>query len=87
MLKAILVMDMPSKCSECKFHYETRDEDDDFVDKCQILDKTIDGYTEKYSGCPLQELPKHKTDSLANTRYKTGWVWGYNACLDEILGE
>ena len=57
MEKAVLVIDMPTKCDECRFHYETYDENDYYVDKCELLDDmTIDGYTEKYDGCPLKSV-------------------------------
>lgn len=57
MEKAVLVMDMPTKCDECRFHYETYDDNDYYVDKCELLnDMTIDGYTGKYDGCPLKSM-------------------------------
>ena len=30
-MKAILVIEMPSKCRDCQFYYQTHDEDDDYV--------------------------------------------------------
>lgn len=57
MEKAVLVIDIPTKCDECRFHYETYDENDYYVDKCELLnDMTIDGYTKKYDGCPLKSV-------------------------------
>ena len=59
MEKAVLVIDIPTECDECRFHYETYDENDYYVDKCELLnDMTIDGYTKKYDGCPLKSVNK-----------------------------
>ena len=60
MSKAVLVIDMPSSCRTCPFYYETYDENDFLVSKCEVLgDKTIDGFTKKYDGCPLKEMPEN----------------------------
>lgn len=98
MSKAILVMDMPEECYVCPFYYETRDEDDDYVSKCEVLnDMTIDGFAKKYDGCPLKELPNKKRERCGMCRrdYRGNWetygekidsvAVGYNQCLDEIL--
>lgn len=84
MRKAVLVMDMPRKCSDCQFYYETYDEDDDYVSKCEVLnDITIDGFIDKYSGCPLKPMPEkaNHPDLCDGGRYDKG----YNACIDELL--
>ena len=89
MSKAILVMDMPASCDECMFHYNTYDENDDYVDKCEVLNnETIDGYTRKYDWCPLKEIPEKQTrDYPEYDRYIIGYDDGWDACLEEILGE
>lgn len=77
-------MDMPRKCSDCQFYYETYDEDDDYVSKCEVLnDITIDGFIDKYSGCPLKPMPEkaNHPDLCDGGRYDKG----YNACIDELL--
>lgn len=89
MSKAVLVMDMPRKCSDCQFYYETYDENDNYVSKCEVLnDITIDGFIDKYSGCPLKPMPEKKVLSgdVADIQ-KMGKELidiGYNACIDEI---
>lgn len=78
-------MDMPRKCSDCQFYYETYDEDDDYVSKCEVLnDITIDGFIDKYSGCPLKPMPEkaNHPDWCDGGRYDKG----YNACIDAISG-
>lgn len=88
-MKAILVIEMPSKCRDCQFYYQTHDEYDDYVSKCEVLnDMTIDGFIDKYSGCPLKELPNKITSWKGkSTNYQQGHRDGYNACIDEILGD
>lgn len=91
MAKAVLVMDMPEKCTDCvvsnygicRFSQEI------------ILEK-LDG---RPDWCPLRELPE-KRDCLAEAikndcydgtgydyAYLEGKSAGWSACLDEILKE
>lgn len=100
MSKSVLILDTPKMCDDCMFHYNTYDENDCFVDKCSALkddyyhDMTIDGYTKKYDGCPLKELPE-KEEVCGEFTYEDMWgadeKWafqhGWNACLKKILGE
>lgn len=86
MSKAVLVIDMPEACEYCKFHYTTYDEDDDYVDKCEVLnDKTIDGYARKYHLCPLKSLPEYDSPSINPTTENVYYAQGWNDCIDEIL--
>ena len=86
MSKSILIMDTPKRCDECKFHYNTYDENDCHVDKCMILnDETIDGYTEKYDECPLKEVPEKECGADLFDEFDTGWELGWNSCINEIL--
>ena len=105
MSKSVLILDTPNMCDNCMFHYNTYDENDCFVDKCMVLkddkynDMTIDGYTDRYFGCPLREVPEKKEkeyqlcrrDSMGNIEtYGVGVnkiAIGYNQCIDDILGE
>lgn len=85
MSKAILVMDMPSSCSKCKFMYEFYG-----VKKCHLLNILENGgkaiiptdtlTTGKKECCPLSELPGKKS-VYTNGHYTDG----YNACIDELL--
>ena len=102
-MKAILVIEMPSKCRDCQFYYQTHDESDDYVSKCEVLnDMTIDGFIDKYSGCPLKPMIEKKSDgetlkvaiendcydgTTEDKAYFAGYDKGYNACIDEILGD
>lgn len=75
MSKAVLVMDMPSSCSECNFQQ---------YGVCHAVRKSIVGtptdLKRKPDWCPLRELPKKKS-VYTNGHYSDG----YNACIDELL--
>ena len=86
MSKAILVMDMPKTCNECKLANED-------YDVCQATQKSI-SYNERGYGiqCPLKPLPEKKHNN-GGYRVIDGTEWfydsehddGWNDCLDEIL--
>lgn len=87
MSKAVLVMDMPSSCEECILkNYVGKD--CDVV--CEVKGMT-QSYEDAYKGkpiwCPLRELPEKKEDNSANTESFACFKLGYNACIDELLGE
>lgn len=92
MAKAILIMDMPEACYNCKFCRElynengaccelTIDPDDD------TLYQTIPEYRlDKPDWCPLWELPKYKrTIGAVDEGKKLLLNAGWNDCLDEIV--
>lgn len=90
MSKAVLVIDMPSSCSKCKFMYEFYG-----VKKCQLLNILENGgkaiiptdtlITGRKECCPLKPMPEsaNHPDWCDGGRYDKG----YNACIDELLGE
>lgn len=62
MAKAVLIMDMPESCGECKFLYEFQG-----IKKCHLMNVLNNGasrlsqntFTEKrHEKCPLRELPE-----------------------------
>ena len=86
-MKAILVMDMPSSCDMCDFV-----QIDNMVGNMTCMNPTSEVYGCDVSdyigcranGCPLREVPQKKQHTL----YSIGaWNSGYNACIDEILGD
>lgn len=88
MSKSVLILDTPDKCCNCMFHYNTYDENDCYVDKCSALnDETIDGYTDKYWGCPLREIPigidVYVPEEVDYLSYRRGWY----DCKREITGD
>ena len=91
MSKAVLVMDMPSSCSKCKFMYEFYG-----VKKCKLLNILENGgkaiipvdtlTTDRKECCPLCEFPEKITSWKGkSTNYQQGHRDGYNACIDELL--
>ena len=82
MSKAVLVMDMPKSCDEC-----------DFVDEqyhyCNIpwFGKDVSDYVAcRHENCPLKPMPE-KRDTKYNPTRNPYITEGYNACIDELLGE
>lgn len=82
-MKAVIVVDMPESCCNCKFYRFVHQDDWDRTETiCTILGKMHDnGIDSKPSWCPLKPLPERDKGMYA--LYSMGW----NACLDEILGE
>ena len=76
MCKAILIIDMPESCKDCKLRFT-----DEWCDFCAYANPERDGvwhYVTKNSKpdwCPLKPLPP-KLDNE-----------GWNDCIDTILGE
>lgn len=77
--KAVLVIDMPNGCDECPLNSHT---EYDF-DVCWV--------TQGKGGCPLRPLPSKaevNEDSYGIVRLtEESFAYGYNACLEQILGE
>ena len=80
--KAILVIDMPSCCDECKFLNDNHD-----YPECIVTGETK-GYTfrtreQKMDRCPLKPAPE-----LQDVwRDDDDWIIGYNNCVHEIMGD
>lgn len=85
-VKAILVIDMPSKCEECNFHQ---------YGICHAVRKCIvgtpKGLKEKPDWCPLKPMPSKIGMEEALKMPRNGCIAdvisSYNACIDEILGD
>lgn len=86
--KAILVIDMPKACCKCPFFHS------DFDIKrgaCRAnnMELTKDNfYFQKPDECPLKSLPE-KRDLSYGTEGTEWYAYseGYNACIDEIVGD
>lgn len=79
-MKAILVIDLPKNCAECKLiHLQGIGES-----ICNAVD-----WEERPSWCPLKPMPK-RNEYRADTKhedmdkYSTGYADGWNDCLKEI---
>lgn len=90
-MKAILVMDMPSSCIDCRF---CREIDEGTNACCEIMDEPGDSELcrmidviypqDKPYWCPLRPVPK-KRQTLDNFWEMCANIVR-NACIDEILG-
>lgn len=77
-MKAILVIDMQKRCDDCQFMLQGL---------CLAhYGKKIDFENDKPTWCPLKEMPT-KRQGLTTDEYTKYMNEGYNACIDEILGE
>lgn len=82
-MKAILVMDMPSSCIKCPCCNIGA-----FYDICRVLNKTTNcSDNEKPDWCPLKPAPEKKDEDKVYTMTQLYRTQGYNACIDEILGD
>lgn len=84
MSKAILVIDMPECCSECRFFNDNYD-----YPECIVTEETM-GYTfrareQKMDKCPLKPAPEYQ--DIWYDDEKSDWERGYNNCLHEIVGD
>ena len=96
-MKAILVIDMPERCFNCPLHQTVDGEDNEFMVFCNaehwrepITHKPIENLGKRPEWCPLKPMPMKKKI------YQEAWNMtdvvnltniGWNACIDEILGE
>lgn len=90
MSKAFLVMDMPSSCSECKLKSRLNCEIEGVTHCCNLTEGmiTLDkGFEERLPNCPLPEFPQKKEADVYTNAYDKAAMIGYNACIDELLGE
>lgn len=64
MEKAVLILDMPSSCSECKLKSRLNCAIDGVTHCCNLAEGmiTLDkGFKEKLPNCPLRELPEKRS--------------------------
>lgn len=76
MKKSILVINTPDSCRDCIAR--------SLSDDCMVVCKSVGEYRynkSKPDWCPLKDIPeKYDTVSM-------NFELGYNACIDEMLGE
>ena len=90
MNKAILVIDMPKNCNECKIRF-----DDEYSNWCPYDNPEPNGvwkYVEKGTKpdwCPLKPLPEKEVNFgspyFLYDEYGDGYTDGWNGCLNVIL--
>ena len=81
MAKAMLIMDMPSSCNECRLHVVFGAKG---IGVCTGTEGSKKRTYDNGKGaiCPLRECPTKKENQYDNRVFE----FGYNACIDEILG-
>ena len=91
MSKAILVMDMPDSCLDCRF---CREIDEGIEACCEIMDepdnsslcRMIEDYCQcRPNWCPLKEMPKKSYTGKSDYCQRGDWEDGWNACIDEAI--
>lgn len=80
-MKAILVLEMPSSCDKCRFHLNYPKA----MHYCYIKQEAFD--EDKPDWCPLKPVIEKKDRNKVVGDYLRGRCDGYNACIDEILGD
>ena len=85
MSKAILILKyMPNMCLNCTLS----DYSNQGRPFCKASKRHIDTFVSKPDWCPLKEFPeKQVRDYPEYDRYITGYDDGWDACLEEIIGE
>lgn len=56
------------------------------ADGCPVMCRTR-GINHRPSWCPLKPLPEKNTWDITKNGHVTEYAEGWNACLDEIMGE
>lgn len=82
-MKAILVLDMPSSCMECTLCKNMSDN----CNYCMTTNKIIVDVESKTHWCPLKPMPEKQIIHCTDTPHHRFAKNGYNACIDEILGD
>ena len=87
-MKAILVMDMPKNCLKCPLGKNMSIAIETCI-QCPLGKCAIDAEAEiKPDWCPLKPMPKKKpTIGKESENDILCMNAGYNACIDEILGD
>lgn len=86
--KAILVVDMPSKCESCPCSTINEEIGGEMVFTCDALPNkeiTETNMTKrKPSWCPLKPMPQKKSHTYDDVDTEYGIVEGWNECLEEL---
>lgn len=89
MAKGIIVIDIPESCMSCPCYSETYTSWDDWDDGgewCGITGEAIYGYTDDEQ-CPIKPMPEKRLINHMMHDVDIDVAIGWNACIDEILGE
>ena len=89
-MKAILVIDHLKDCTDCPLSMWL----DSHTIQCRKLMQSKKVDQKRFGDCPLKRMPKKIESGKIENGTKTNipipvehFAMGYNACIDEILGE
>ena len=81
--KSILIIDTPSSCEECPFMCYSNMAMTCRPQKYKMVEDGME--------CPLKPMPLRKNNQesvmVGSIDMDIGYILGWNACLDEIMGE
>ena len=86
-MKAILVLEMPSSCMGCNFLHCEIEENKEYCEAREIRKQVDLANEEKPDWCPLRPMPEKKKVQDVLYLHSEYFDLGYNACIDEILGD
>ena len=84
MSKAILVIDMPKSCADCPLAQNDSDYGLCCFEVGILYDNVRDYKNRRSDDCPLKPMPEKELDWNDG---EDEYITGFNACIDEILGE
>lgn len=88
--KSILAVDTPESCGKCPLFSINETETLEALctqptGKRKIIGLYHPPGTKKPDWCPLQDAPEHKDKNIYHNERESGYVDGWNACVDKIL--
>lgn len=85
MNKSILIIDTPESCSKCPFFNGYYSDMTCRANGFGINYPYPDTFRQKW--CPLRPVPEKSLTGNSDYLQWGDWEDGYNACIDEILGD
>ena len=79
-MKAMLVIDMPKNCEECKLTYIHTRKD---TLHCCITDREVE-YANDMDNCPLKQMPRELDYASDWENNEIIFRQGWNACLEKL---
>lgn len=83
-MKAILVIDKPDACYECPCYRQTQEGFEDC--KATYIPLSPTEVNDIPEWCPLKPMPEPRSETIGDET-PDAEAHGWNACLDEIIGE
>lgn len=89
MAKGIIVVEVPEYCRVCDFYYPAREgHTGKFLGACRLVGTVrIENSQKTPDWCPILPTPEKMDVESAYNLTDLGFVSGWNACIEKILGE